>query len=192
MLNTMKNRFIFDKAKKNDDKKTLLFILALPLLALSCNKKKQTEKEYFSFYADGKYYNYPQKIEFGFLGKSQALYAAFATGGIDLIMGASDFSKPTISGRVKFLLSDFSSQDTIILDDKRNSVGVRDLLEYGDAYELREPLTGKIIFTERTSKRLTGTFEFDAFKMKVVSMNWEPTDTILKVTKGKFSIIPSP
>lgn len=169
----------------------------LPCLVLlsttACNKKNKTPDEYFSFTANGVHYDYPQETKSGFLGESKTLFAGPSSGNLGYFIVGKSFKDPTAEGGVSF---NFSSEnkpdkDTIILDGFNASVSIGKFLDASNNYELRQPLTGKIIFTERNSNRLTGIFQFNAYKMKVVNANWEPTDTILHITNGKFSIIPA-
>lgn len=56
-------------------------------------------------------------------------------------------------------------------------------------YQILSHQSGKIIFTERSEEKLSGTFEFEA------SLTSHPVygtaDSVLHITNGKFSIIPA-
>lgn len=169
-------------------KKLLLFILTIPLLLVSCIKKEPPSTEYFSFYANGKEYNYPQGKSKGslFVGSSDAIAAWFHDDNLVVAtIYAFSLEDPVTYGEFRFWLSEknLPSQDTIILGAKENFVTINKFLYDGANYRTRYPQSGKMIFTERTSKRLTGIFEFDA-------VNIHDDTTVIHITNGKFSIIP--
>lgn len=171
-------------------KKHLLLPIFLLGLFSACRddtpKPEPEPDEYFSFYADGVYYNYPQVKKLGFDEKAQTLEAKFisATVGYQI----TGMLKDNPRGRIKmtiFPMGHIPDQDTVEL----NHAVIYDFLNFSHNYKIAPPLRGKIIFTERTYMRLTGTFEFQAYKY--VSTTGELTDTIITITDGKFSIIPT-
>ncbi|MBL7705230.1 MAG: hypothetical protein JNM21_06735 [Taibaiella sp.] len=176
-------------------KKIVFLSLVLPAIA-ACDKDKnnsKTPEEYFSFYADGVYYDYPQEKENGWLGENKTLFAGPSSATVGYILSARTFKDPVVDGNIYITLSGnhIPTQDTIQLDGITNVVGIGKFNTADNNYELKQPLRGKMIFLERTSSKLTGTFEFDAYKMRVEGNNWVPTDTIIHITNGKFSIIPA-
>lgn len=174
-------------------KKLLLIALLLPGI-VAC-KKKNKSTEYFSFDADGVHYDYPQDETNGglFGGPISTLGAGAMSGGLGYQIYAFSLGNPVARGEVNFNFpgNSIPSQDTVYFNGVNNSVSIGKFLNSSNNYELRQPLSGRIIFTERSNNRLTGTFEFDAYKMKVVDMNQVPTDTIIHIANGKFSIIPA-
>jgi hypothetical protein len=167
--------------------------LALACLGIlsttACKKKdKAPEEEYFSFEANGVHYDYPAKRESGFLGESKTPYGGLSTGSLGYFMGGSDWNDKAAPGRVKFqLYSGFPDKDTILLgvDGK---VSIYSFINQSASYSMIPPY-GKIIFTERSSERLIGTFEFYAELYNFPTFGPE-VDTVLHITNGKFSIIP--
>ncbi|OJV50901.1 MAG: hypothetical protein BGO31_10525 [Bacteroidetes bacterium 43-16] len=174
--------------------KQLIFLsLALPGI-VACNKdKKKTPEEYFSFYADGVYYDYPQEKGSSLFVDWKTLSAGASSASVGYQIYAYSRKNPVADGFFSFIFSGnhIPSQDTILLDGVSNVVGIGKFNAMENNYELKQPLSGKIIFTERTSDKLTGIFAFDAYKMRVEGNNWVPTDSIIHITEGKFSIIPS-
>lgn len=65
---------------------------------------------------------------------------------------------------------------------------IKDFITTDARFRIEPPLTGKAIFTERNGSKLTGTFEFQAFKYHPET--GDLSDTIISITEGKFSIIP--
>jgi|SRR5690554_6013394 len=171
-------------------------ILLTSILIFSCKKKNQNPEEYFSFYANGVKHEYPQDQTEGglFGGPSNTLGAGSLSGNLGYQIYAFNLEGWGTPGMITFNFpgSEIPSQDTIILDGISNRVRIENFLNFRDNYELHPPLTGKIIFSERTNEKLSGTFEFEAELYRTISIsNREWTDTILHVTQGKFSIIPS-
>lgn len=173
-------------------KKLLITAAALCLLA-ACQDKTQPEpepEEYFSFYADGQYNNYPQKKGLGFGGTGQTLKAIRGSATTGYRISAWDYNSNAQGGiSITFSGSNMPDKDTIIL----TSVGINDFKQSsGGDYILRPPLTGKVIFSERSNTKLTGTFEFQAFRIGYDENGSNYlTDTIITITDGKFSIIPT-
>jgi hypothetical protein len=176
-------------------KRLWICVLLLPVLLNSCKDKNKIDpdaEEYFSFYADGEYFYYPQEKGLGFGGTGQTLKAG-KSGTTAYRIYAYSRKNPVATGAVSFGFSEnhIPDNDTIMLNGASNTVGISKFKTQNSNYELYPPLTGSIIFTERNSKKLTGTFEFNAYKLKQVGMEWQITDTIIHITQGKFSIIPS-
>ncbi|HRP88438.1 MAG TPA: hypothetical protein PKX92_00230 [Edaphocola sp.] len=169
----------------------ILIALLLPLMA-TCKKKNKSTKEYFSFDANGVHYDYLQDIKYGFGTSRRAIYAV---GGSNLgyVIVGSNFKNPTAEGAIIFNFAEdhIPDKDTIIFNGINNKILIEKFLNIDNNYELKLPLQGRIIFTERSNNLLSGIFEFDVYKMKVVDWHWEATDTILHITNGKFSIIPA-
>ncbi len=172
----------------------LLIPLALIVVCGCKDKNKPTPEpeEYFSFYADGVFYDYPQEKESSWLGERKTLIAGPSSSIVVYIISARTLN-PIADGSVYFMFAGdhIPTQDTIILNGSSSGVGISKFGSMENNYEVKTPLTGKIVFTERSSSKLTGTFSFDAYKMKVEGMYQVPTDTIIHITNGKFSIIPS-
>lgn len=176
-------------------KKIAFLSLVLPAIA-ACDKDKNnshTPEEYFSFYADGVYYDYPQEKGSTIFVDWKTLGAGPTSATVGYQIRAYSRKNPVAEGTVLFSFSGnhIPTQDTVLIDGVSNTVGIGKFNATDKNYELKQPLTGKIIFSERTSSKLMGTFEFDAYKMRVEGNNWVPTDTIIHITNGKFSIIPS-
>ena len=175
-------------------------MLLLPVLLNSCKDKNKIDpdaEEYFSFYADGEYFYYPQEKGSSFGGNWKTLNAGksgtTAYGIYAYNSGYYSHTNPTTLGAFsfRFNVNHIPEHDTIMLNGASNTVGISKFKTQNNNYELYPPLAGSIIFTERNSKKLTGTFEFNAYKLKQVGMEWQITDTIIHITQGKFSIIPS-
>ena len=165
--------------------------LAIGLL-LGCKKKEKEPLEYFSFTANGVDYNYPQEKRSGFLGESQALWAGASSGDLGYFISARSFEDPTARGTFRFTLfpgDQIPQQDTFILDGVNNITVVEWFLNQDAYYKLLPPQKGKIIFTERTEEKLSGTFEFEA--TRTIIPVYGSADSILHITNGKFSIIPT-
>ncbi len=166
-------------------KKIALLSLALPAIA-ACNKDKnnsKTPEEYFSFYADGVYYDYPQEKENGWLGENKTLFAGPSSATVGYIISARTFKDPVVDGNIYFTLSGnhIPTQDTILLDGVSNNV---EITKFRDQYDnWYKVLEGKLIFSQRNADKLIGTFQFTIAKGNL-------SDT-LYITNGKFSIIPS-
>ncbi|MBL7705231.1 MAG: hypothetical protein JNM21_06740 [Taibaiella sp.] len=175
-------------------KKIAFLSLVLPAIA-ACNKDKnnsKTPEEYFSFYADGVYYDYPQEEGSSIFVDWKTLGAG-TSGSTSYVIKAYSRRDPVAYGEFLFTFSGnhIPTQDTVLINGTSNKVSIIKFNTPDNNYELKQPLSGRIIFSERTSGKLTGTFEFDAYKMRVEGNNWVPTDTIIHITNGKFSIIPS-
>ncbi len=170
-------------------------ILFTSIFILSCKKKNQNPEEYFIFYANGVKYEYPQEKGHSLaVGAWKTLGAGPTFSSLGYILRARNRQNPTAEGAFYFYFpgNEIPSQDTIILDGVSNKVRIENFLNFRDNYELHPPLTGKIIFSERTNGRLSGTFEFEAELYRTISIsNREWTDSILHITQGRFSIIPS-
>lgn len=172
-----------------------IIILSLGVLFFTaCKKKDNKPTEYFSFDADGVHYEYPQIKEQHLFGGIQTLSAGPTSATVGYQIYAYTTKNPATPGSFTFVFSNntLPDKDTIILDGIYNSAGIAKLQNSSYNYEIRTPLSGRIIFTERSSALLKGTFEFNAYKMHTVGLNQEPTDTIIYITNGKFSIIPAP
>ena len=170
-------------------------LLAIGLL-LGCKKKEKEPLEYFSFRANGVDYNYPQgQTRGGFTGSSNALGAGSAGYGLEFQIYAFSLENPVIPGKFRFAFfpgDQIPQQDTIILDGVNNKVNLMGFLKHGNNYQHYASLPGRIIFTERTEERLSGTFEFKAelYRYKTLTKPlW--TDTFIHITNGRFSIIPT-
>ena len=174
-------------------------ILLLPVLLNSCkdkNKINPDAEEYFSFYADGEYFYYPQEKGSSFGGNWKTLNAGksgtTAYGIYAYNSGYYSHTNPTTLGAFsfRFNVNHIPEQDTVIIDGNTTSVEIDQLYSQDYSHTLIYPLTGKIIFTQRNQQKLCGTFEFDAYKYDMISGEIY-TDTVLHITQGKFSIIPS-
>ena len=174
-------------------------VLLLPVLLNSCKDKNKIDpdaEEYFSFYADGEYFYYPQE-KGSSLGvrKWQTLSAGKeGTTGYGIFAYSTKDPSARGGGSINFSGNHIPEYDTAILDGNTATTEINDLLMEGNSYTLEYPLTGKIIFTQRNQQKLTGTFEFEAYKYHPDSVGVGHiilTDTIIHITQGKFSIIPS-
>jgi len=172
--------------------------LLLPVWLSSCKDRFPPDaEEFFSFYADGEFSYYPQEEGSSFGGTWQTLKAG-KSGATDYAIYAYNnryysHTNPTTLGAFsfRFNVNYIPEQDTVIIDGNAVTVDIYDLLMAGNSYTLEYPLTGKIIFTQRNQEKLAGTFEFDAYKLKQEDGEWQITDTVLHITKGRFAIIPS-
>ena len=167
--------------------KIILTLIISSIFFLSCKDKKIIEpepEEYFSFYADGKYFNYPQIKGLGFGGTGQTLKAWGAGTAGYIIRGYSE-ENSIASGAITIYIhgGQIPNQDTVILDGLTDYAVVQGLKYEDNDFVQASPLTGKVIFTQRTAQKLMGTFEFQAGKSG---------GGILTITQGKFSIIPTP
>lgn len=171
--------------------KKALSILVLITGLYACDGGKPTPEpepdEYFSFYADGEYINYPQKKGLGFTGDGQTL-KAYILGSTSFTISGYNFDNLN-DGQVSMTIpgGHLPDSDTIIL----TSAGVTNFKGGDNNYEMLAPLSGKIIFSERSGSRLTGTFEFQAYKVYKDISEVIITDTIINITDGNFSIIPT-
>lgn len=173
-------------------KQLLTTAIALLLFtATACNNKNLEPEpdpdEYFSFYADGEYFNYPQKA-YPFTNESKAL-EAMKVGTTEYRITAWDDNAP---GHARGIISMFFSgaqipdKDTVTLTSAR----ITSFKSLINDYTLKTPLFGRVVFSERNSGRLTGTFEFQAYKYDAFTGDIH-RDTIISIANGKFSIIPS-
>lgn len=166
----------------------LLVLCCLGLLSnIGCKKKIiAPEEEFFSFDANGKHYNYPQVKRNGFAGSSKTIEAFKPSGSLGYQLSAHWLDGGVKRGEFDFRLggSGIPNQDTINL----STVYIYDFFRsYGNSYELSPPYTGRMIFTERSSTALRGTFELQAVKYTTDSLSF---DTVLTITNGSFYIIP--
>lgn len=159
--------------------------LALNLL-LGCEKKENNPKEYFSFTANGVDYHYPQVKGTSFVGKWQTLGAGKVSGNLGYMIRGYSVKDETAPGRIEFLLFEdgLPNQDTVILDGNMADAKLMDFLTQGNRYFTNSLYNGHIIFHERSDNLLKGEFEFKAQQ--------QYDSTIIHITNGKFSIIPSP
>jgi len=165
--------------------------LAIGIL-LGCKKKEKEPLEYFSFTANGVDYYYPQEKKHGFLGESKTLWAGSSSGNLGYFISARSFENPVAEGTFRFTFfpgDQIPQEDTIILNGVNNGTVVQKFLNQEAYYKLLPPQKGKIIFTERTEEKLSGTFEFEATRTTTPVSG--STDSILHVTNGKFSIKPT-
>ena len=170
-----------------------IIILSLGVLFFTaCKKKDNKPTEYFSFDANGVHYEYPQIKKQDLFGGIQTLSAGPTSATVGYQIYAYSTKNPAAQGAFTFAFSnnEIPERDTIILDGIHNSAGIAKFQNFSYNYEIRTSLSGRIIFTERSSALLKGTFEFNAYKMHTVGLNQEPTDTVIHITNGKFSIIP--
>ncbi|RQO31290.1 hypothetical protein DBR32_04800 [Taibaiella sp. KBW10] len=175
-----------------------VYIVGLGILSLTaCNKKKQSS-EYFSFEANGQRYEYPQDETKGslFVGSAYTLGAGNQSGSLGYQIYALSLKNQNATGMFQFSFSGnhMPLRDTLLLNDVSASIRIKDFIRQDDFYKMKANQTGSIIFTERTEQRLTGTFEFDvqlyhSDPAVLGGIIW--SDTILHVTNGRFSIIPT-
>lgn len=162
-----------------------IIILSLGVLFFTaCKKKDNKPTEYFSFDADGVHYEYPQEETKGnlFVEPHNTIGAGPIAGNLGYTIYAHLLKDPVANGAFRFIFAgnNIPIQDTIILDGNINTASIMNFNTQDNNYELAPPLTGKIIFTERSSQRLTGFFEFEAS---------QTGGQIIHITNGKFSII---
>ncbi len=166
-------------------KKIALLSLALPAIA-ACNKDKNNSKapeEYFSFYADGVYYDYPQEEGSSIFVDWKTLSAGASSATIGYQIHSYSRKNPVAEGAFSFIFSGnhIPTQDTILLDGVSNNV---EITKFRDQYDnWYKVLEGKLIFSQRNADKLIGTFQFTIAKGNL-------RDT-LYITNGKFSIIPA-
>jgi hypothetical protein len=184
-------------------KRLWICILHLPVLLNSCKDKNKIDpdaEEYFSFYADGEYFYYPQEKGSSIGVGNWKTLSAGKSGTTAYIIYAYNSryhsnTNPTNPGAFLFEFSSnhMPEQDTIIIDGNTTRASIQRLGNQDNYYSLVYPLTGKIIFTQRNKEKLVGIFEFDAYKYitDTVGLGVIYTDTIIHITQGKFSIIPS-
>ena len=175
-----------------------IFILSLGLLFFTaCNKKNNKPTEYFSFDVDGVHYNYPLEVTpvglFG--GGAKTLGAGPLSGNLGYDIYAFSQKNPVARGefRITFPSSGLPNKDTVILGVDQCRISINGFLSQDNDFSYQPPLTGKVIFTERSSSSLKGTFEFDAYKYIPDTSNFGHViylDTVIHITNGKFSIIP--
>lgn len=153
---------------------------------LGCNKKDKEPLEYFSFTANGVDYYYPQEKRSGVLGENKALWAASSSGNLGYFIGASSFQNLAIPGTFRFTFfpaDRIPQRDTIILDNSAAWAEIENFLDMGNNFSTHGPHSGKVIFTERSESKLSGSFELEAQQ--------QYNDSTLYITNGKFSIIPT-
>jgi len=175
----------------NMNKLLICSFLAIGLL-LGCKKKEKEPLEYFSFTANGVDYYYPQIKGTAFVGNWKTLGAGPMSGNMGFLIRARSVEDPAIPGEFRFTFfpgDQIPQQDTIILDGVNNITAVEWFLNQDAYYKLLPPQKGKIIFTERTEEKLSGTFEFEA--TRTIIPVYGSADSILHITNGKFSIIPT-
>lgn len=156
---------------------TLSIIILSALLFNACRNKSIEPEEYFSFYADGEYFNIPQESRWSFGGEVKSL-KAYKVGLTSYSIRATVKDFPHTSVSLEFSGGHIPNEDTVIL----SFAGILDFKEQDNNYGMYSPLSGKVIFSERSSSKLTGIFEFDAIGAD---------GKIIKITNGKFSIIPT-
>src|SRR5690554_1574007 len=174
----------------NMNKVIISSFLAIGLL-LGCKKKEKEPLEYFSFTVNGVDYYYPQDVSQGLWNSRKALFAV-QSHNTGFFIEASSFENFGIPGTFRFTFfpgDQIPQQDTIILNGVNNGTVVQKFLNQEAYYKLLPPQKGKIIFTERTEEKLSGTFEFEATRTTTPVSG--STDSILHVTNGKFSIKPT-
>ena len=128
------------------------------------------------------------------MGDWKTLNAGIASGNLGYIIGANSREEPSAPGQFIFFLNENQvlTDDTIILDGLKNKVIVKNFLSSEDNHLQHSELPGQIVFTEKSAEKIAGFFEFDAELYRTPSLLetiW--TDTILHITNGQFSIIPS-
>src|SRR5690625_435672 len=166
------NKLIFD------------IFLAIGLL-LDCKKKEKEPLEYFSFTANGVDYYYPQDVLKGF-GTSRRAIFAVSSHNTGFFIEASSFENRAAQGTFRFTFfpgDQIPQEDTIILDNSNAWAEIEDFIDMGNSFNTKGVNSGKIIFKIRSEEMLSGTFEFEA--------NQQYNDSILHITNGKFSIIPT-
>lgn len=162
-------------------KKLLLFSLPALFALTACQDKTLPEpepEEYFSFYADGQYHNYPQKKENLFGGGTWQALKAKKIGTTEYEISGQLSTAPKGAVILNFSTGHIPTQDTVT----SFYAHVIDLNESSDSYWIEPSLGGKVIFSERSSTKLTGFFEFQAKNNE---------GKVLTITNGKFSIIPT-
>ena len=175
--------------------KIILSIFMSSIFFMSCKDKKKIEpepEEYFSFYADGEYFNYPQIKGLGFGGTGQTLKAWGAGTAGYIIRGYSE-ENSIASGAITIYIfgGQIPNQDTIILDGGPNDAVLADFKYQSSNYVIEPPLSGKVIFSQRNNNKLIGSFEFNAFHVTYENNVRIVTDSIIQITNGKFAIIPT-
>src|SRR5690554_3217012 len=169
----------------NMNKLLICSFLAIGLL-LGCKKKEKEPLEYFSFTANGVDYYYPQIKGTAFVGNWKTLGAGSMSGNMGFLIRARSEENPAIPGEFRFTFfpgDQIPQQDTIILDNSNAWAEIENFINMGNNFNTNGSYSGKLIFTVRSEDMLSGTFEFEAQQ--------QYNDSILHITNGKFSIIPT-
>ncbi|RQO29796.1 hypothetical protein DBR32_14525 [Taibaiella sp. KBW10] len=97
----------------------------------------------------------------------------------------SFFSSPG-AVQLQFPVSGIPAKDTFMIDGVNATASIWYFGQRGDTYFAKggNQGSGKIIFSKRNPKRLEGTFEFTAIN--------RVDSSVITITNGKFSIVPTP
>src|SRR5690606_24647420 len=109
-------------------------------------------EEYFSFYADGEFFDYPQEKGLGFGSTGQTL-KAYGAGTVGYIIRGYSRKDPSAGGVITFYIqgAHIPDRDTVILEGGTpNRAAIVEFKHQDNSYTMSAPLTGKIIFTERS------------------------------------------
>ena len=156
------------------------------LSAIGCKKKDHTPEEYFSFDANGVHYHYPQIKSTGFLGQSRTISALQVSGSFGYKIATCWLDGNVERGKFDFRLGGVGLPD-------KDTIELYTVYIYAffsssfNTYKLSPPYTGRMIFTERSSTALRGTFELQAVKSTTDTLGY---DSVLTITNGSFYIIP--
>ena len=162
-----------------------IIILSLGVLFFTaCKKKDNKPTEYFSFDANGVHYEYPQIKKQDLFGGIQTLSAGPTSATVGYQIYAYSTKNPAARGAFTFAFASnaLPDKDTFILGIDPCNIHIEAFRDQESYYEGWQE--GQIVFTERSSDRLTGIFSFSVKK-------GNHSDT-LTITNGKFSIIPAP
>ena len=168
-------------------KHAILLILTSLIFTTACKKKEKTEpepEEYFSFYADGEYFYYPQEKGLGFGGTGQTL-KAWGAGTAGYIIRGYSRKDPVAGGAISLYIQggQIPDQDTIILNNINGYASFTDFKHTSNDYYTNNIEIGRLIFTKKTANKLEGIFEFTAKQ--------QYNGSLIHITEGKFAIIPS-
>lgn len=163
--------------------KYLFLLLFISLTFSACKKQFQIDfpDEFLSFIAGGKEYYYPQKKNLGAFhtGKLLDAYANKDIPGYILI--GKRAGDPTVAGNILFNVSGgaLPDRDTMRVSDGTLTVSLIHFNEIEGNYYTSLSGVGMLIFEERTSEWMRGTFYFDGLDINGVELH---------VTQGTFAI----
>lgn len=166
-------------------KKVIIGSLMAISVLLGCKKKEKEPVEFFSFTANGVDYFYPQIKGTAFVGDWKTLGAGVASGNLGYIIRVRSEEEPSAPGQFIFFLNEnlMLTEDTIVLYGNNGWVEIKHLFEMDNNFSTNATYNGRIIFHQKDKTFLKGKFEFKAQN--------QYNDSIIHITNGQFSIIPS-
>ena len=166
-------------------KKVIIGSLMAISVLLGCKKKEKEPVEFFSFTANGVDYFYPQIKGTAFVGDWKTLAARLLPGDMGYMITGRSKEEPSAPGQIVFLFpgDGMPIEDTIILNGLNGLVKIEDFLFMGNSFSTNTDYNGRIIFHQKDKSFLKGEFEFKAQN--------QYNNSIIHITNGQFSIIPS-